>query len=71
VSPQKTARSERGRKTNTLAVWVYYGGNCMSGGCGCVLIQEIVPGDFKIINAVPCGTSRSTAPQDITNTLCG
>lgn len=54
-----------------IAVWVCYGGNCMSGGCGCVRIQQIVQGDYKIANAVPCGTSRCTAPLDITNTLCG
>lgn len=54
-----------------LKKYVCYGG-CMGGGCGCAQIQEIISGDYKIADAVPCTTSYyCTAQKSVSDKLCG
>ncbi|QDU36697.1 hypothetical protein Mal4_09850 [Maioricimonas rarisocia] len=54
------------------ATWVCYGGNCMSGGCGCAHIQQIVAGPHKIADASPCASSYyCTAPLYLLPQQCG
>jgi hypothetical protein len=51
-------------------VVVCFGGTCLSCGCGCVVIDEIVEGNYTIDAATPCGTTYCKAPQGVSDTPC-
>ncbi len=51
--------------------WLCYGGNCMSGGCGCVFVNQIVPGTFGIDPAITCGTKNCTIFQSVSGSCTG
>jgi hypothetical protein len=51
-------------------VVVCYGGTCLSCGCGCTVIDEIVEGQYAIDAATPCDTAYCTAPQGVSDQPC-
>jgi hypothetical protein len=51
-------------------VVVCFGGTCLSCGCGCVVIDEIVEGNYTIDAATPCGTTYCKAPQGVSDKPC-
>ncbi|MEN6405333.1 MAG: hypothetical protein ABFC77_02565 [Thermoguttaceae bacterium] len=59
---------------NTTRSYVCYGGNCMSGGCGCMIRYNLIAGDTTYTTTtVPCRDNiNCTATRyQLTGTPCG
>lgn len=57
---------------HTMNICYYDAGtNTWCGGCGCSVINRMIPGFYKITDATPCDASWScTAPQSVTCATC-
>jgi hypothetical protein len=57
--------------TSTVKTTVCYNSTCMPAGCGCVEIQNFIPGSFQLKSPQPCQSSLNCkAILDISTRNC-